>query len=88
MKPSTKDALVKLICSFEVPSRVVQQGIFADSAIACNVQTAAVKHKSQTRFLLTATSHCTVQSNNQGKDLLVVGFATATDPYRTLGLHL
>ena len=88
MKPSTKDALVKLLCSIEVPSRTVHQDIFADSTIACNVQTAAVKHKSQTRFLLTATSHSTVQSNNQSKDLLVVGFATATDPYRTLGLQL
>lgn len=50
------------------------------STIACNTETAAVKHKSQTHFLLT-------ERNSQSEDLLVVGFATAADPYRALGLH-
>jgi len=67
-----------VLFSAEVQNGYIQQDISAASTIACNTETAEVKHKSQTHFLLTATSHSTMQSNNQSGYLLVVGFATAT----------
>lgn len=77
---STKDGLMKVVCRVQIQRRFVQQMISEASTIACNTETAAVKHKSQTHFLLT-------ERNSQSEDLLVVGFATAADPYRALGLH-